>query len=257
MSTLQTIVDRKAEDLAVRRRERPLRTLTEAPLFGAARHDFAASLTQPGRRIVAEVKRSSPSLGRIRDDFDPVAIASDYAAAGAAAISVLTEERFFEGSLEYLAAIRERVDVPLLRKDFLFEPYQVYEARAHGADAFLLIAAILRTEIIRELVALGRELGMTALVEVHTAEQLERALVADATVIGINNRDLDTFVTRLEAGLELLAQVPADRTVVIESGLKTDADLARFEQAGVRAFLIGETFMRAPEPGAALRELLA
>lgn len=257
MSTLQTIVDRKAEDLAVRRRERPLRTLTDAPLFAGPRRDFAASLAQPGRRIVAEVKRSSPSLGRIRDDFDPVAIGSGYAGAGAAAISVLTEERFFEGSLEHLAAIRARVDVPLLRKDFLFEPYQVYEARASGADAFLLIAAILRTEILRELVALGRELDLTALVEVHTAEQLDRALAAEATVIGINNRDLDTFVTRLETGLELLSNVPPGRTVVIESGLKTSADLVRFEGAGAHAFLIGETFMRAPDPGAALRELLA
>jgi indole-3-glycerol phosphate synthase len=133
----------------------------------------------------------------------------------------------------------------------------VYEARAAGADAFLLIAAILRTEIIRELVALGREMDMTALVEVHTAEQLDRALAAGASVIGINNRDLDTFVTRLETGLELLDAVPSDRTVVIESGLKTGADLARFEAVGVRAFLIGETFMRAPDPGRALGELLA
>jgi len=257
MSTLQTIVDHKVKELAARRRARPLRALTEAPLFTRPRRDFAASLAAPGRRIVAEVKRSSPSLGRIRDDFDPVAIAAGYAAAGAAAISVLTEERFFEGSLDDLAAIRERVDVPLLRKDFLFEPYQVYEARAAGADAFLLIAAILRTEIIRELLALGREMEMSALVEVHTAEQLDRALVAGATVIGINNRDLDTFVTRLETGLDLLEVVPPGLTVVIESGLKTQADLARFEAVGVRAFLIGEAFMRAPDPGTALRELLA
>ena len=257
MSTLQTIVDHKVQELDARRRARPLRVLMEAPLFTRPRRDFAASLAAPGRRIVAEVKRSSPSLGRIRDDFDPVAIAAGYAAAGAAAISVLTEERFFEGSLDDLAAIRERVDVPLLRKDFLFEPYQVYETRAAGADAFLLIAAILRTEIIRELVALGREMEMSALVEVHTAEQLDRALVAGATVIGINNRDLDTFVTRLETGLDLLEVVPPGLTVVIESGLKTQADLARFEAVGVRAFLIGEAFMRAPDPGTALRELLA
>lgn len=257
MSTLQTIVDHTAADLERRRRVRPLRMLTAAPLFAAPRRDFAAALTAPGRRIVAEVKRSSPSLGRIRDDFDPVGIATGYANAGAAAISVLTEERFFEGSLDYLAAIRERVDVPVLRKDFLFEPYQVYEARAAGADAFLLIAAILRTEVIRELVALGREMDMTALVEVHTAEQLERTVAAGATVIGINNRDLDTFVTRLETGMDLVPSVPAGRTIVIESGLKTSADLARFEAVGVRAFLIGETFMRASDPGAALRELLA
>jgi indole-3-glycerol phosphate synthase len=257
MSTLQAIVDHKVRELEARRRDRPLRMLMEAPLFDQRRRDFAASLAAPGRRIVAEVKRSSPSLGRIRDDFNPVAIASGYAAAGAAAISVLTEEHFFEGSLDYLAAIRERVDVPLLRKDFLFEPYQVYEARAAGADAFLLIAAILRTEIIRELVLLGQEMEMIALVEVHTAEQLDRALVAGAAVIGINNRDLDTFVTRLETGLELLEAVPAGKTVIIESGLKTQADLARFEAVGVRAFLIGETFMRAPDPGASLRRLLA
>ena len=251
MSTLQAIVDHTARELETRRRERPLRTLTESRLFAPPRRDFAAALAAPGRRIVAEVKRASPSLGRIRDDFDPVAIAAGYASAGAAAISVLTEPRFFDGSLDYLAAIRERVDIPLLRKDFLFEPYQVYEARAAGADAFLLIAAILRTEVIRELVALGREMDMTALVEVHTAEQLERALAADATVIGINNRDLDTFVTTLETGLALLGSVPSGRTVVIESGLKTTADLARFEAAGVRAFLIGETFMRAADPGGA------
>jgi indole-3-glycerol phosphate synthase len=257
MSTLQTIVDHKVEELAARRRERPLRALTEAPLFAEPRRDFAGALVAPGRRIIAEVKRSSPALARMRDDFDPTAIAAGYAAAGAAAISVLTEERFFEGHLDYLGAIRARVAVPLLRKDFLFEPYQVYEARAAGADAYLLIAAILRTEVIRELVALGRELEMTALVEVHTAEQLTRALDAGATVIGINNRDLDTFVTRLETGLELLGSVPAACTTVIESGLKTGADLARFEAVGVRAFLIGETFMRAPDPGAALHELLA
>ena len=257
MSTLQTIVNHTALELETRRRERPLRALRAAPLFAEPRRDFAAALAAPGRRIIAEVKRSSPSLGRIRDDFDPVAIAAGYAAAGAAAISVLTEPRFFEGSLDYLAAIRARVGVPLLRKDFIFEPYQIYEARAAGADAFLLIAAILRVEVIRELVALGREMDMTALVEVHTAEQLERALAGGADVIGINNRDLDTFVTTLETGLGLVGAVPSGRTVVIESGLKTRADVARFEAVGVRAFLIGETFMRAPDPGAALRELLA
>lgn len=257
MSTLQDIVDHKVQELEARRRARPLRALAEAPLFTSPCRDFAAALVAPGRRIVAEVKRASPSLGRIRADFDPLAIAAGYAAAGAAAISVLTDERFFEGSLDHLAAIRPHVAVPLLRKDFLFEPYQVYEARAAGADAFLLIAAILRTEIIRELVALGREMGMTALVEVHTPEQLERALAAGATVIGINNRDLDTFVTRLETGLELVGQMPPGRIVVIESGLKTRADLERFEAVGVRAFLIGETLMRAADPGQGLRELLA
>jgi indole-3-glycerol phosphate synthase len=253
---LQTIIDHKAQELEARRRVRPLTALRDAPLFAAPRRDLAAALAAPGRRIIAEVKRSSPSRGRIRDDFDPVAIAAGYDAAGAAAISVLTEERFFEGSLEHLTAIRARVAVPVLRKDFLFEPYHLYEARAAGADGFLLIAAMLTTEHLRELVALGQELGMTALVEVHTAEQIERAFGAGVHVWGINNRDLDTFETRLETGLDLLPRIPKGATVVIESGLRTPGDLARFEAVGVRAFLIGETLMRAPDPGAALRDLL-
>lgn len=254
---LQDIIDHKMRELEERRRTRPLETLTAAPLFAAPRRDFAAALAAPGRRIVAEVKRASPSRGRIREDFAPLEIAARYAAAGAAAISVLTDERFFEGSLEHLSGIRERVAVPVLRKDFLFEPYHVYEARAAGADAFLLIAAILTAEHLRELIALGQEMGMTALVEVHTPEQIARARAAGATVWGINNRNLDTFTTRLETGLELLPLVPEGQTVVIESGLETRADLERFERAGARAFLIGETLMRARDPGTALRELLA
>lgn len=253
---LQAIIDHKVQELAARRRARPLTALREAPLFASATRDFAAALAAPGRRIVAEVKRASPSRGRIRDDFDPVTIAAGYAAAGAAAVSVLTDERFFEGSLDDLSAVRARVPIPVLRKDFLFEPYHVYEARAAGADAFLLIAAILSAEHMRELVALGEELGMTALVEVHSPEQIERASGAGVRVWGINNRDLDTFETRLDTGLELLRLIPRGETVVIESGLRTRDDLARFEAAGARAFLIGETFMRAPDPGAALRELL-
>jgi len=257
VSVLQEIVAHKMRELEERRRRRPLAELGKAPLFAAARRDFQAALVAPGRRIIAEVKGASPSRGRLREDFAPVAIAEGYAAAGAAAVSVLTDERFFEGSLAHLAAIRERVAVPLLRKDFLFEPYHLYEARAAGADAFLLIAAILRAEVIRELVALGREMEMEALVEVHSVPQLERALAGGARMIGINNRDLETFVTRLETGLELLHAVPAGHTVVIESGLRSPADLMPFEAAGVRAFLIGETFMTAPDPAGRLREFLA
>ena len=255
--TLQDIVDHKMRELAERRLRRPLQALTASPLFAAPRRDFTAALAAPGRRIVAEVKRASPSRGRIREDFVPAAIAAGYAAAGAAAVSVLTDERFFEGNLEHLTAVRERVDIPVLRKDFLFEPYHLYEARAAGADAFLLIAAILTTEHLRELVALGREMGMAALVEVHTSEQVARALSADVHVWGINNRNLDTFATRLETGLELLPLIPAGHTVVIESGLKTPADLGRFEAVGARAFLIGEALMAAPDPASRLREFLA
>lgn len=253
---LQTIIDHKMQELEARRRARPLASLRDAPLFAAPRRDFAAALAAPGRRIIAEVKRASPSRGRIREDFDPVAIATGYAAAGAAAVSVLTDERFFEGSLDHLSAVRQRVAIPVLRKDFLFEPYHLYEARAAGADAFLLIAAILTAEHMRELVALGEELGMTALVEVHSAEQIDRAGAAGVRVWGINNRDLDSLEVRLETGFELLRLLPPAATVVIESGLRTVEDLARFEAAGARAFLIGETLMRAPDPGAALGALL-
>jgi len=253
---LRAIVDHKREEVAERQRRRPLGELMRGPLFAFPRRDFAGALAAPGRRIIAEIKRASPSRGRIRDDFEPVALARGYATAGAAAISVLTDERFFEGSLEHLAAIRRQVEIPLLRKDFLLEPYQVYEARAAGADAVLLIAAILSTEVMRELLDLCRELGMAALVEIHDVEQLERALAAGATVIGINNRDLDTFETRLTNGLALVREVPAGRTVVIESGLGSPSDLVAFEAAGVRAFLIGEAFMSAPDPGARLREFL-
>ncbi len=254
---LQDIVRHKIEELAQRRRQRPLRALTEGRLFELPRRDFAAALTAPGRRIVAEVKRASPSRGRIREDFRPVALAEGYAEAGAAAISVLTDERFFEGSLDHLVAIRERVEIPLLRKDFLVEPYHVYEARAAGADAFLLIAAILDVESLRELMAVGRELGMAAVVEVHDRPQLERALAVDAKIVGINNRDLNTFETRLTIGLDLVREIPSGRTIVIESGLKAPSDLLPFEAVGVRAFLIGETFMSAPDPAGRLREFLA
>jgi indole-3-glycerol phosphate synthase len=257
VTVLQDILDHKVRELEEHRRRRSLRELAATPLFKAPCRDFTGALAAPGRRIVAEVKRASPSRGRIREDFAPVEIAAGYAAAGAAAVSVLTDERFFEGHLEHLAAVRARVGVPVLRKDFLFEPYHLYEARAAGADAFLLIAAILTVEHLRELVALGHELAMTALVEVHTREQLDRALAAGATMLGINNRDLDTFETRLETGLELLAAIPPGYSVVIESGLKTPADLARFEAAGARAFLIGESLMAAPDPAARLREFLA
>jgi indole-3-glycerol phosphate synthase len=257
VTVLQDILDHKMGELEERRRARPLRALAATPLFQAPRRDFAAALQAPGRRIIAEVKRASPSRGRIREDFDPVAIAAGYERAGAAAISVLTDERFFEGNLAHLVEVSARARIPVLRKDFLFEPYHLYEARAAGADAFLLIAAVLRTEVLRELVALGRELGMAALVEIHNEPQLERALGADAEMIGINNRDLDTFETSLETGFRLLRQVPAGRTIVIESGLKSAADLARFEAEGVRAFLIGESFMTAPDPGARVREFLA
>ncbi|MCK6553597.1 indole-3-glycerol phosphate synthase TrpC [Candidatus Binatia bacterium] len=253
---LDDIVRDRRADLDRTRAAVPLAALRQRPSFIAARRDFAAALAHRPRAIVAEVKKASPSRGVIRAEFDPVAIATAYDAAGAAAISVLTEERYFQGRLEYLESVRAHVTVPLLRKDFTIDPYQLYEARAYGADAALLIVAILDDEALRELLFLAQELNLTALVEVHDAGELRRALAAGATLIGINNRDLRTFRTSLETTEALMASVPAGVQVVAESGIETAADMRRLERCGVHAFLIGETLMRAPDPGAKLGELL-
>src|SRR5262245_16717571 len=218
---------------------------------------FEAALRVPGEvRVIAEVKKASPSAGVIRADFDPVAIARTYERHGAACVSVLTDEPSFEGSLSYLRAIRTAVDLPLLRKDFLLDRYQVLEARAAGADAVLLIAEILDDAALGNLVRATEALGMHALVELYEPANLPRVLAAGATLVGVNNRDLRTFVTRLEHTLELATQVPPGRLLVSESGIRTPDDLRRLAAAGVKAVLIGETFMRAPDVGAKVRELL-
>jgi len=253
---LDQIVQSKREEIAEHKRQRPLEALADAELYRAPRRGFAAALARPGRAVIAEVKKASPSRGVIRADFDAVAIARAYASGGARALSVLTDAPFFQGSLAYLEAIRRVVDLPLLRKDFVLDPYQVHEARAFGADAVLLICAILDDDSLRELFRLASRLDLDALVEVHSREELERAAGCGATLVGINNRDLRTFVTRLEVAETLAPLAPRQMTVVAESGLKTAADLERLEAAGVRAFLIGETLMAAPNPAAALGALL-
>ena len=253
---LDDIVAAKREEIEEHKKKRPLPVLADSALYQAPRRGFAAALAHPGRAIIAEVKKASPSRGVIRADFDPQAIAKGYVAGGARAMSVLTDAPFFQGSLVYLEAIRHVVELPLLRKDFLVDPYQLHEALAFGADAVLLICAILDDERLGELHALATSLGLDVLVEVHSEEELERAARSGATLIGINNRDLRTFVTRLEVAETLAPLAPRGATVVAESGIKTTADLERLEAAGVRAFLIGETFMAAPDPEAALRELL-
>ncbi len=252
---LDDIVKAKREELAEHRRKRPLEVLADAALYHAPRRNFSAALVRPGRAIIAEVKKASPSRGVIRADFDPTAIARAYERSGARAISVLTDAPFFQGSLAYLEAIRHVVDVPLLRKDFVIDAYQIHEARAFGADAVLLICAILEDGALADLHALAQRVGLDALVEVHSAEELERAARCGASLVGINNRDLRTFVTRLEIAETLAPKVARGAIVVAESGLKTGDDLARLEASGVRAFLIGETFMAAADPGAALAEL--
>lgn len=217
---------------------------------------FRASLTAAGTRIIAECKRRSPSKGVLRADYDPVAIATDYAAAGAAAISVLTEGAFFDGALDHLAAVRAAVDVPVLRKDFLSDEYQLIEARAAGADAILLIVAGLDDEQLTSLLVRAAAEGLAALVEVHSREELERAVGAGATIIGVNSRNLKTLDVSLETHEALILGIPTGVVAVAESGLRTADDLRRLAAAGYDAFLIGERFMAAESPGAALRTLL-
>jgi indole-3-glycerol phosphate synthase len=218
--------------------------------------DFRAALVKgPGLGIIAEVKKASPSAGVLREDFDPVAIARIYEANGANAVSVLTDEPFFQGKLAYLSAIRAANDVPVLRKDFILDRYQLLEARVAGADAVLLIAEILGPRDLPELLRQTHELGMQALVELYDPENLPRVADAGARIIGVNNRNLRTFVTRLEHTLDLLPRMPPGACVVSESGIATWAAMERLETAGVHAVLIGETFMRAGDIGAKLREL--
>ena len=253
---LDRIVEARRASMEKRRRLHPLPVLKMAVQQAAPARDFAAALAGPGLRIIAELKKASPSRGVLRADFDVKALAGSLAAAGAAALSVLTEEEFFQGAMAHLRAARAAVPVPVLRKDFIFDVWQVWEARAGDADSFLLIAAILSDAQLSELLAAGRELGMEALVEVHTREELGRALAAGARLIGVNNRDLRTLDVRLETSFELIREIPPGPATISESGLRSQADLLRLRDAGFRAFLIGESLMQAPEPAAALRALL-
>ncbi len=221
--------------------------------------DLAEALRGDGVRLIAEVKKASPSRGVIREDFNPVAIAGIYAAGGAAAISVLTEAHYFQGSLEYLKDIRNALGEnrpPLLRKDFIFDPYQVYESLAYGADSLLLIAAILTPEMLVALCALSYELGLSCLVEVHNECDLETALESGAGIIGINNRDLNTFTVDLATTARLRPLIPADRIVISESGIRNRDDIDNLRRLGVDAVLIGEALMAAPDIAARMRELL-
>lgn len=254
---LDDIVAHKRTELAAQKRTVSLAQLQDSVHFQAVPPAFLHALQRhPGRTIIAEVKKASPSKGVIRADFDPLRLAHTYAAAGAAAISVLTDQKFFQGHLDYLGLIREHVSLPLLRKDFVFDPYQVYEARSYGASAILLIVAILSDAQLQELAALADSLRLDCLVEVHDEAELERALACQVSLLGINNRDLRTFQTSIETTERLLGHMPPGVTVVSESGLSRAEQLARLEARGVRAFLIGETFMAAPDPGEPLRAML-
>ena len=256
MTILDEIVARKRIEVAEAKERHPERCLADALGTLPAVRPFLATLRdQPGMRIITEVKKASPSAGVIRADFDPVAIASTYASHGADCISVLTDEHFFQGHLSYLHAIRAAVPVPLLRKDFIIDRYQLAEARWLGADAVLLIAECLPGDELRHLYDAARKLGLDVLVELHDAEELPRVLDCGAELIGINNRDLRTFVTTLDHTFRLMDQIPADRCVVSESGIRHHADLQQLGRAGVKAVLVGESLMRAPDIGLALSAL--
>jgi indole-3-glycerol phosphate synthase len=255
---LTRILDWKRQEVALARQTLPLtelrqRSATLSPTRGLRQALQAQPDQKP--RIIAEIKKASPSAGLIRADFDPVAIARIYEYHGAAAISVLTDHQFFQGELQFLTAVREQVQVPLLRKDFVVDPYQVYEARCYGADAVLLIAAVLDVPQLVDLAALSQELGLEPLVEVHTAAELEKAFACSCRMIGINNRDLHTFRADVGTTLELLQYIPADYVVVSESGLQDYATITRLAAHGVAAFLIGESLMREADIGAKLAEL--
>jgi indole-3-glycerol phosphate synthase len=253
---LTTIAEHVRGVVERRRRETPLSALRDRPEFNAPTRGFARALSGTTRRIIAEVKKASPSKGLIRADFDPVAIATDYATHGASAISVLTEERFFQGNLIYLERIRMAVSVPLLRKDFMLDAYQIVEAKSYGADAVLFIAAMIEPSLLGELRAQAAELKLDSFVEVHTESELEIALRAGAHLVGINNRDLNTFEVNLATTERLAPLIPAGTSAVCESGIDNLEQIRRVEAMGIHAFLIGESLMRAPRPGAKLKELL-
>ncbi len=256
-SRLTEIIDAKMKRLDARRRRLPLEEIRHRAADAPVPRDFSRAISGPGISIIAEGKRASPSRGPLAQDLDAVALALAYERGGAAAVSVLTEEDFFLGSPEDMQRIREAISLPVLCKDFLICPYQVYEARAFGADAILLIAAILSDETLEELIALARSLGMTSLVEVHTEAELQRPPIPRAGAIGINNRDLATFEVQLDIFESLAPLAPAGRLLVAESGMRTAADIARMGRAGAHAALIGETLVRAEDPEKLLRTLLA
>ncbi len=255
---LDTIITHKQKELTVEQTEVPLRELEGEVKDLPPTRNFSGAIKGSGTvRLIAEVKKKSPSKGIIREDFHPVSIAETYVGNGAAAISVLTDKHFFAGELDYLRAIREVVDVPLLRKDFTIDPYHIYQARVAGADAILLIVAALTPARLRTFMEIADSLSLASLVEVHTREELSVALDVDAQIIGINNRDLRTFHTDLATTFRLRDAIPADKIVVSESGIYTREDVEKLKDADVHAMLVGESLMRSPNIGQQVRCLIS
>jgi len=258
---LNKILATKADEVAAARRVEPLEVVREAAELMPPPRDFVGAIrtriAAHQAAVIAEIKKASPSKGVIRADFRPAEIAASYAAGGAACLSVLTDKDYFQGSPEYLKAARDACDLPVLRKDFMIDPYQVYEARAMGADCILLIVAALSLAQMQELEAIAHRLGMAVLVESHDGDELETSLHLQTPLIGINNRNLRTFETRLETTIDLMELIPTDRIVVTESGILTPAAVALMRAHEVDTFLVGEAFMRADDPGAELARLFA
>jgi indole-3-glycerol phosphate synthase len=255
-TVLERILRARRLEVDHRKRVLPEAALRYGVKAATPLRDFPAALTRDSLNVIAELKPASPSRGVLRDPFHPIELAQTLEAAGAAVLSVLTEGEFFRGSLKNLRDARNAVKIPVFRKDFIFDPWQVWETRANDADSFLLMVAALGDGLLRELLALGRELGMEPLVEVHTAAELDRALAAEARIIGVNNRDLNTLGLRVETSFELVDRIPDECMAVSESGLRNHGDLAKLRDAGFDAFLIGESLMLSPDPAAALGAFL-
>jgi indole-3-glycerol phosphate synthase len=260
---LENIINNKRAELVHLKREQPLHLLKERISACTPLRDFKGALTAPTpgedtttTRIIAEVKKASPSKGIIREDFNPVELACTFEANGAVALSVLTDKKYFQGNIDYLESIKRATALPLLDKDFIIDPYQIYQARIYGADALLLIAAILPDDLLLDYLALTDHLGLSALVEVHTLDELKRVLPMNVSIIGINNRNLTTFQVTLETSLELLNYIPEDTIVVSESGIESKKDIISLRERGIDAFLIGEALMKERDPGKKLRELI-
>jgi indole-3-glycerol phosphate synthase len=255
-TVLDRILEARRAEVEHRKKVLPETALKYGVAAATPLRDFSAALARPRLNVLAELKPASPSRGILREPFDPAALATSLESAGAAALSVLTEGEFFRGTLKYLRDARKSVQIPVLRKDFIFDPWQIWETRANDADSFLLIVAVLNDQQLGELLSLGRELKMEPLVEVHTPAELDRALGAGAQIIGVNNRNLKTLDVRVETSFELIEKIPDGCIAVSESGIVSHAEIEKLRAAGYDAFLIGTSLMLAPDPAAALSSLL-
>jgi indole-3-glycerol phosphate synthase len=256
-TVLDRILEARRAEVEHRKRVLPETALKYGVKAATPLRDFSAALSRDGLNVIAELKPASPSRGVIRDPFDPVGLAQSLELAGACALSVLTEAEFFRGSLKNLREARKAVQIPVLRTDFIFDPWQVWESRANDADSFLLMVVVLEDALLRDLIALGHEIGMEPLVEIHTSEELDRALAAGAKIIGVNNRDLKTMTVGVETSFALAGRIPDECIAVSESGIRTPDELLKLRSAGFDAFLVGTRLMLSSDPAATLAELIS